>query len=155
MSFTVFGLWLVVVQVRHRERAAWRQRRWGAQAVAMHFALPGAMSLLNLANPASGLLWRISFAAFAVLGGVGMVLLDRPTPGAGALPRLVHRSGVVLYGAVALVAVAADAVASAFAMDPLQVEAVLLSLLLFVGVNMAFALLFAPAAADPSDQPDR
>lgn len=112
MSFTVFGLWLVVVQVRRREWSGRLQHRWGAQAVAMHFALPGVMSLLNLANPDSGVLWRTSFAALAVLGCGGVVLLDRPTAGSGALSRLVHWGGVALYGALAFVALFAETVAA-------------------------------------------
>lgn len=121
----------------------------------MQFALPGVMSLLNLANPDSSVLWRISFAAFAALGGVGMVLLDRPAHPDGALPGLVHWSAVGLYAALALVAVFADAAAAVFGVDPLQVEAVLLSLLLFLGLNLAFSLLFAGATPDPQDRPDR
>lgn len=148
----MFGLWLVVVQVRRRDWADRRERRWGAQAVAMHFALPGVMSLLTLANPASVLLWRASFAAFAVLGGVGMVLLGRPGEDLGTLQRLVHWSAIGLYGAVAVVALFASAVATTLGVNPLQLEAVLLSLLLFVGLNLAFALLFAGTRPDRRDQ---
>ena len=144
VSFTVFGLWLVVVQVRRGEWIDDRHRRWGAQVVALHFALPGVMSLLNLANPDSALLWRISFAAFAALGCVGMVLLGRPTH--GGLPGLVHLGAVGIYGAVAVVAVFADVVAAVLGVSALQVEAVLLSLLVFLGLNLAFSLLFARGA---------
>lgn len=146
VSFTIFGLWLVVVELRRSEWAARPQLRWGAQAAAMHFALPGMMSLLNLADPASNLLWRVSFAGFAALGGVAAVLLDGAAPGAGALRRIVRWGAVALYAAVALVAMFADLVASAFGVHPLQLEAVLLSLLLFLGLNVAFALLFDPSS---------
>lgn len=155
MSFTIFGLWLVVVQLRRSEWAARPQLRWGAQAAAMHFALPGMMSLLNLADPASTLLWRVSFAVFAAFGGVAAVLLDGAAPGADALRRTMRWGAVALYASVALVALFADLVASAFDVDPLQVEAVLLSLLLFLGLNVAFALLFDTSTSQGEGAPDR
>lgn len=114
----------------------------------MHFALPGVMSLLNLANPDSVLLWRVSFAAFAVLGAVGMILLDRPASRAGALQGLAHWGAIALYSAVAFVALFAGTVAEVVGVSALQVEAVLLSILLFLGLNVAFALLFVGARSD-------
>lgn len=84
-----------------------------------------------------------------------MVLLDRPTAGSGVVSRFVHWGGVGLYGAVAFVALFAETVAAGLGVDPLQVEAVLLSLLLFLGMNMAFSLLFEGATHDPQGPPDR
>jgi hypothetical protein len=47
VCFTLLGLWIVVVQTRHAE---WRQsavHRRRAYGVALHFSLPGLMSLLS------------------------------------------------------------------------------------------------------------
>lgn len=155
MSFTVFGLWLVVVQIRRREWAERGHRRWGAQVVGMHFALPGVMSLLNLANPDSVLLWRVSFAAFALLGAIGMILLDRAAERTGAFQGLAHWGAILLYAAVAFVALFAGDVAAAVGVSALQVEAVLLSILLFLGLNVAFAMLFAGVRSDQPASSDR
>lgn len=121
----------------------------------MHFALPGVMSLLTLANPDSAVLWRVSFAAFAVLGAVGMALLGRPTDDDGGLRRPLHWGALALYGAVAVVAVFADRAAAVVGVSALQVEAVLLSLLLFVGLNLAFVLLFTRMPSEPDGRRDR
>lgn len=140
----------MVVQVRRRDWAACQQRRWGAQAVALHFALPGMMSLLNLVNPDSVLLWRVSFAAFALVGGAGMALLRPSGEADGRVVSVVAYWGAVaLYTAITVVALFAGTVASVFGVNPLQVEAALLSLLLFLGLNMVFSLLFAGVPAEP------
>jgi hypothetical protein len=58
VCFTLLGLWIIVVQTRHGE---WRQsavHRRRAYGVALHFSLPGLMSLLSLVDPASTTLWR-------------------------------------------------------------------------------------------------
>ena len=48
LTFTVFGLWLVVVQTRHADWARSPVHRRRAYAVSLHFAIPGLMSLLSL-----------------------------------------------------------------------------------------------------------
>jgi undecaprenyl pyrophosphate phosphatase UppP len=141
VSFTVFGLWLVVVQLERKDETAGEQHRWGERVVAMHFALPGVMSLLILADPENSLLWQLSFAAFAVLGGVGMALLGHPEEDPGPVASLLRWGAVALYWAVAGVALFARGVAAALGVNALQVEAVLLSLLLFVGLNQALAMI--------------
>jgi hypothetical protein len=65
VCFTLLGLWIIVVQTRHAE---WRQsavHRRRAYGVALHFSLPGLMSLLSLVDPASTALWRISLRSSA------------------------------------------------------------------------------------------
>lgn len=137
----------MVIQLFRREWAARPQARWGAHAVAMHFALPGVMSLLTLADPGGVLLWRVSFAAFAALGAFGVVLLGR-AGGAASLPQVLHWGAGILYAAVTLVALFANLVAGAFGATPLTVEAILLSLLVFLGLNIALALLLGGAGTD-------
>jgi hypothetical protein len=144
VCFTLLGLWIIVVQTRHGE---WRQsavHRRRAYGVALHFSLPGLMSLLSLIDPASTMLWRVSFAIVAAGGALALALVRGPAPtGLGAAAYVV---AVVLYVLIALVAVAPSVVADiGVLVRPLRVEAVLLTMLVFLGVNVAWLLLFDEA----------
>jgi hypothetical protein len=144
VCFTLLGLWIIVVQTRHGE---WRHspvHRRRAYAVALHFSLPGLMSLLSLVDPASTDLWRISFAIVAAGGVLALALVRGPAPtGLGAAA---YVAAVVLYVLIALVAVAPGMVADLGVLArPLRVEAVLLTMLVFLGVNVAWLLLFDQA----------
>jgi hypothetical protein len=154
VCFTLLGLWFIVVQTRHAEwrRSAVHRRR--AYGIALHFSLPGLMSLLSLIDPASTALWRISFAIVAVSGVLALVLVRGPAPtGLGAAA---YAAAVVLYMMIALVAVVPGLVADAGVLArPLRVEAVLLTLLVFLGVNVAWLLLFEEAQPPSAlEQPD-
>ena len=144
VCFTLLGLWIIVVQTRHGEwrySAIHRRRAYG---VALHFSLPGLMSLLSLVDPASTALWRISFAIVAAGGVIALALVRGPAPtGLGAAA---YVAAVVLYVLIALVAVAPGMVAEIGVLAlPLRVEAVLLTILVFLGVNVAWLLLFDEA----------
>lgn len=56
MSFTLLGLWFVVVQTRHAEWSQSPEHQRRASAVSLHFAFPGLMSFLALVDPDSRLL---------------------------------------------------------------------------------------------------
>ena len=87
VCFTLLGLWIIVVQTRHGE---WRQsvvHRRRAYGVALHFSLPGLMSLLSLVDPASTALWRISFAIVAAGGVLALAWCGvRRPPGSARRP---------------------------------------------------------------------
>jgi hypothetical protein len=142
--FTLLGLWIIVVQTRHAE---WRQsaiHRRRAYGVALHFSLPGLMSLLSLVDPASTALWRISFAVVAAGGVLALVLVRGPAP--TGLGVAAYVAAVVLYLLIAVVAVVPGMVAEIGVLArPLRVEAVLLTILVFLGVNVAWLLLFEEA----------
>jgi len=149
VSFTVLGLWLVAVQVRAADLAADPARRWGAQVVAIHLAMPGFMSLLNLSAPDSSMMWRVSFVGFALVGLAGTILLGRTrSQPSSILASLGHAAALAAYGVVALTAMFAPRVRSTFDVQPLVVEAVMLSLLLLVAMQRAFDMIFAAEAAD-------
>jgi hypothetical protein len=141
VCFTLLGLWIIVVQTRHAE---WRQsaiHRRRAYAVALHFSLPGLMSLLSLVDPASTALWRTSLAIIAAGGVLALVRGPAPT----GLGTVAYGAAVVLYLLIALVAVVPGMVAEIGVRAlPLQ-EAVLLTMLVFVGGNVAWLLLFEEA----------
>jgi len=142
LSFTVYGLWLIVVQTRH---ADWRRspaHRRRAYAVSLHFALPGLMSLLALVDPTNSTVWRVSFALSAAAGAIILSYLQFspiPTP-AGALWQVESTASIILYLLVVLVALAPGMTKDLGA--PIRIEAILLSLIVFLGVNVAWTLMF-------------
>jgi hypothetical protein len=141
VSFTLLGLWLIVVQTRHAEwRHSARSRR-RAYAVWLQFALPGLMSLLSLIDTTSEALWRVSFGIVATAGVLILVVSWLAERSQDAV--LVYGIAAFLYALVALLALA-PGVVNHFdsSINALRTEAILLSLLIFVGVNVAWLLLF-------------
>lgn len=149
VCFTLLGLWLIVVQTRHAEwrRSSLHRRR--AYAVAMHFSLPGLMSLLALVNPDSTALWRVSFAIASLGGAAALIAVHGAAP--GKIGRAAYLLAIALYALIGLLAIA-PRIVSGVGLDvtPVRVEAVLLVVLVFAGVNVAWLLLFEEAPADPA-----
>ncbi len=165
----LLGLWLVVVQMRlpqwQASEAAPAYQR-ASYGIALHFALPGLMSLLALVDSGDPVYWRTSFEIIALGGAVVLIalrgLFGRPWPGRGRGPRRArgpgrepgHGAGRVadsrLGGGLALavyvLAIAAYLVVGvlAFIGGPavLRAEAILLTGLVFLGFNAAWILLF-------------
>src|SRR6266542_1344675 len=105
------------------------------------FSLPGLMSLLSLIDPGSTTLWRTSFAIVAGSGAVVLALVRGPAP--TRLGLVAYVAAVVLYVLVVVVAAVPGIVADiGISARPLRVEAVLLTLLVFLGSNVAWLLLF-------------
>src|SRR5690242_18289067 len=99
------------------------------------------MGLLSLVDPASSDMWRVSFGLVALGGLVVLFVVRGPAPTQLGLAAYV--AAVVLYGLVAIVAIAPGAVGDAgIGAAPLRIEAVLLTVLVFLGVNVAWLLLF-------------
>jgi hypothetical protein len=146
--FALLGLWLVVVQIRLHEwqgSAIHRRRSYG---VALHFALPGVMSLLALIDPQDAAFWRVSFAIVALGGAVvlatvcGLPVRNEPgRAGTGASPMLDHL-GLAAYVAAIALYVLIGVLAFAGGLAVLRVEAMLLTALVFLGFNVAWLLLF-------------
>ncbi len=143
-SFTLLGLWLIVVQTRHAEWRAIPAQRRRAYAITLQFALPGLMSLLALVDTTNQDLWRVSFATVAIVGAVAFALISRWGQVATGLNLLVSGATIaaaVVYAIIAIVAIH-PAVVSDLGLTPLRVEAILLSVLVFVAVNLAWVLMF-------------
>lgn len=141
ICFTILGLWLVVVQQRYSVWAGDRALRRRSYGVALHFSLPGIMTLLALVDPQSPTLWRTSYAIIA-LGGVIVLATVR-----GAAPdtmgKAAYIGAIVLYAVVGVVAIVPHLLRDiGITAAPVRVEAVLLSVLVFLGVNVAWLLLF-------------
>ncbi len=69
ISFTLLGLWWVVVQFKYADFMKDRRRRLQTYDTSLYFVLPGIMSLISLLTT-TGLLWRITFTISAILGAV-------------------------------------------------------------------------------------
>lgn len=152
VCFTLLGLWLIVVQTRHAEwrRSALARRR--AYGVALHFSLPGLMCLLALVNPDSSTLWRTSFAIVAIGGAVVLIALRGAAVGVFGL--IAYALAIVLYALIGVLAIAPGIVGN-LGLDatPVRVEAVLLTVLVFAGVNVAWLLLFGDTPAGHASAP--
>jgi hypothetical protein len=162
----LLGLWLVVVQVRIREwqsSAIHRRRSYG---VALLFALPGVMSLFALIDPQDPDYWRVSFAITALGGAVALAAVrgfpvrrERTAAGTTGFP-VPDQLG--LAACIAGIALFALIGALAFAGGPtiLRIEAILLTVVVFLGFNIAWLLLFddtgqsrGPSPATSNDRP--
>ena len=86
ISFTLLGLWWVVVQSRP---ALWEDptHRRMAYAISFHFLLPGMMAILSMIAPDSPFLWRTTFT-LAGLGSIGNENVGQP-----AQTRRLNRGG--------------------------------------------------------------
>lgn len=145
VGFTLLGLWLVVVQTRYAEWRGSSLHRRRAFAVATHFSLPGLMSLLALINPDSDGLWRVSFGVAATGGAV--VLIALRAPAAGKLGLAAYVAAIVAYVLIVILAIKPHIVGLlGFDVAPERIETVLLTGLVFAGVNVAWLLLFEPDA---------
>ncbi len=145
VCFTLLGLWMVVLQTRHAEWRGVPVHRRRAYGVALHFSLPGLMTLLSLVDPASMTLWRVSFAIVAAGGAIVLVLVRGSLPTWGGL--VAYFTAVGLYVLIAVVAAVPSVVKDVgISVLPLRVEAILLTILVFVGANVAMLLLFEPTS---------
>ena len=150
LCFTLLGLWWAVVQFRHREWMRDPAHQRMAYAVALHFLLPGVMSLVALLAGDAPLLWRVTFGLAGSLGIVALLLLLRVgTERRGRFFRYVRvgqYASVVLYAVVTVIAFEPALVRDLGGpIGPLEAEGIVLSLLVFFGANFAWAL-FAEAA---------
>ncbi len=138
--FVVLGLWLVVIQQRYKE---WKgdphmiQRAFG---IGLFFSLPGIMTLIALVNPAEPKLWETSYTLVAVGGAVVMAVLY--TAAGDRLAATAYLAALALYVAIGVIAVIGFTRHNAHSEN--QVAQVLLCVMLFLGVNVAWLLLFGP-----------
>lgn len=144
IALTAFGLWLVVVQVRHADWMRHPVRRRRAYGVSLFFVLPGAMSLLSLVEPGNEALWRVSFGALGLIGAIAGPLTDRGWLG---------WVSTLLYTGVVIVAAVPGLPRDAFDLNALRAESLLLTLIVVLGLNVAWLLLFEPEE-DVSEQAD-
>jgi hypothetical protein len=153
INFTLLGLWWVAIKERGDIGARDTGNRRMAYIVSLQFLIPGTISLLSQVAPDKPLIWRLSFTIAGLAGAAGILLLtpsfERAT-GQATVAALLRWAVVPLYLVVALVA-AVPPVGAIFDghLTPLQVEAILLCLLVFLGVQAAWVVAMAPKADAP------
>jgi hypothetical protein len=153
VSFTLLGFWWVVVQFRHEEMTQDRGRRRLAFVISLHFILPGLMSLGALLTADAPLVWRLTFGAAGVAGMIGVLTASRgvadPTGAIAAIGRY-EWVALPMYALITLVALRPDLVRTLVGLEALQVEGVVMTLLVFLGIVFAWALFTEPHPAGGS-----
>ena len=155
VSFTLLGFWWVVVQFRHNEMTQDPGRRRLAFVVSLHFILPGLMSLGALLTADAPLIWRLTFGSAGVAGMIAVAVGSRgvkdPTGVIAALGRW-EWLALPLYLVITLVAVSPESVKTAVGLMPLQVEGVVMTLLVGLGIVFAWALFTEPQPVGMSQE---
>src|SRR5690606_33605242 len=115
-----------------------------AYTVALHFLLPAMMSVLSMIAPDQTIVWRVVFAISGAFGVAGVLLYRRALLEEYDVPRLAAVVGWVvlpIYVAIVVLALVPTLPASlGLALSAIQVEAILVSLVLFLGVQAAWIL---------------
>lgn len=151
VSFTLLGLWLVAAVTRQAEWRGSPLHQRQALAVSTHFSLPGLAALLVLVNPGSGGLWRVSLGVAA--GGGIVALIALRAPAAGKVGRAAYLATIAAYVVIVILAIHPHVVGQlSFPIAPERIAAVLLTAVVFVGVNVAWLLVFENA--ESGGQPD-
>jgi hypothetical protein len=144
INFTLLGLWWVAVKDWVDLVGGTASARRAGYLVSLQFVIPGTVALLAQVAPEVVTVWRTAFAIAGVIGAGGVVMLSaemRKISDARIAPALFVVFGVPLYIAVAVVA-AVPAVAASLPANftPIQVEALLLTLLVFLGTQEAWVV---------------
>ncbi len=145
VSFTLLGLWWVVVQLKFKAGSGDPVRRRHAYGIATFFLLPGEMSKVSSVNSDQAALWRVAFGVTALLGVLEVVLYLRTGGERATGPLAVRLAGLVLYVVIALFALRPELTTDlGVALEPREVEAILVALLVVVGANLAWFGLTEP-----------
>jgi hypothetical protein len=153
--FALLGLWMVVVQIRLDEWRADPVAKRRAYGVALHFVLPGMMGVFALVDESSPVFWRVSFAVVAFGGAVVMFAVRGfpvPAPdGRGRMRNLpgIDQAGMAAFAAAIVLYVLVAALAIMGGTGALRTDAVLLTVLVFLGFNVAWLLLFEYRSPGP------
>jgi hypothetical protein len=160
VSFTLLGLWWVLLQIRYEAWFANVDYRRAVYDISLYFLLPGMMGLGALLAAQQPAIWR---GVFAVLGAVGVVesafvvggmrvLRARAAP--VALADWASLRGVRAHRGGRPCARAARDVG--LGLRPLEAEGILVALLLLLGIALACVLFVttAPEAKPPARPPE-
>lgn len=148
INFTLLGLWWVAVKDRPEIVGRGTQGRRMAYLVSLQFAIPGTVSLLAQVAPDEPVVWRTLFTTAALAGAIGVVLLGLSLRRAHAYRRLVvvlWCVSVPIYLLIAVVA-AFEGVPDALnlRLTSIQLEGLMLTLMVFLGVQLAWLVSMAP-----------
>jgi hypothetical protein len=148
-NLTLLGLWWVAVKDRtnlvgHKDAAS----RRAAYLVSLQFAIPATVALLAQVNPGERAIWRFAFGSAGVVGAIGVALLAQQIwkgTVARYSPILFALFGIPIYILVVVVAFVPTVVTDAgLTLKPIEVEGMLFSALLFLGVQEAWVVSMTP-----------
>ncbi len=144
LNFGLLGLWWVVVQFKYDAWLTDPARRRMAYDISLYFLLPGIMSLASLLATRETALWRVGFGAAALIGIIETARLLPALSSGGDRVGLISSIVTVAIYAVVLLVAFAPKLPSDLGMNltALEVEGVLLTLLLFLGVNLVWRWFF-------------
>lgn len=144
VSFTLLGLWWLVLQTTWaRGWAHVAARRRTSYHLSLYFMLPGVMSLMSLLSSESSTFWRLGFGASSIFGAIEALVFTTGASTRVALSKLLPYAAAILYCAIAVVAMFPGLVdLVGVRVTALHLEGALLSLLLFLGVNLAWMQFF-------------
>jgi hypothetical protein len=151
--FVVLTLWLMTVQQRYGEWKNHPKMIRRAFGIGLFFSLPGIMTLISLVDPTAPRLWEWTYTLVA-LGGAG-VMAFLFTATRDRVTTLAYSFAIVLYLAIGVIAIVGLTRPHAHMEN--MVDQVLLCVMLFLGLNWAWLLLFGPVnrtAAALSDAQD-
>ena len=150
LAFTLLGLWWLVLQTKYNEWIHSQTRRRMATNITLYFLLPGSMSLLALLATTSRLLWQVAFILAALIGAVATVFFLRAAhasqwrnPWSLRIVTAASSLGLALYALVIVVALLPD-LFRAMGTTPLTVAGVAVTLLVIVGVTLAWTYFIEP-----------
>jgi peptidoglycan/LPS O-acetylase OafA/YrhL len=158
--FALLGLWMVVVQARLDDWRADPIAKRRAYGVALHFVLPAMMGVFALVDESSPDFWRVSFAVVAFGGAVVMFAVHSfPVPVADGRRRMrtlpgIDRAGLAAFATAVVLYVLVGALAIKGGTVALRTDAVLQTVLVFLGFNVAWLLLseYRSPGPGPSDR---
>ncbi len=149
LSFTLLGLWFVVLQLRWQEWVRDTNSRRTAYSVFLALLIPGIMSLGSQIAPDVRIFWRLVFVAGSLAGIIAALFMLRGRSGAarGFSTRIGRWLSLGLYGFTLFTALAPE-VFALVGLTGLQGEALWVTLLVLLGVMMAWEAALEP----PSEQ---
>lgn len=157
LCFTLLGLWWLVLQTKYGEWVGVRARRRMITNISLYFLLPGSMSLMALLSTQVHLLWQAAFVVASAFGAIETaVMIDQTrraqdTRASGALAGGLRWVGFLLFVLVALVAGVAflPGATKELGIAPLGITGILLTVLVVLGVTLAWAYFIQPPEAQP------
>jgi hypothetical protein len=154
-AFALLGLWWVVVADRRREWSRLPYRRRQAYSVSLYFTLTGIMSLVSLISADHPALWRLAFGIAGAVGALEVVLsLIRASREPPRERRAQELLALTLPFYLVILAIAIHPTLASdigIELKPLETEAVVVSVLLFLGINYGW-LLFMEPPRSPEDE---
>jgi hypothetical protein len=150
LSFTLLGLWALILQTKYSEWIGSANHRRRIANISLYFLLPGSMSLLALLSVNAVAIWRVAFFAASALGAAETGLLISAFGGGPRswVPQVSRWVGLFLYTLLALLAIAPEIAQALVGLEPLTVTGIVETLLVMLGLILAWEYFTEPAATD-------